>query len=237
MSNWEILLHMVRSVILGTSRGVNTSCVCNGDNILKIMHDVFHFSLGNPIPQPSSADGMGQEEVQVSVKGWSDRTREQRATHLFWTLRDCWRKEKGDTFRTGLRGRVGVRLPSWVRMLLKCPDEPQNAEAHRPLGRLPAALDGGGGGRPGPPALAALARPACVCKFQRPHGCCWRRGQWAEPLVTRRGLLQPRHLQLERRGPAAHPQRLEGPRRSPAVTWRGNSPGHRQCVRALPGPR
>lgn len=61
---------MVRSVILGTSRGVNTSCVCNGDNILKIMHDVFHFSLGNPIPQPSSADGMGQEEVQVSVKGW-----------------------------------------------------------------------------------------------------------------------------------------------------------------------
>lgn len=66
--------------------------------------DMFFILLQEtPFPQPNSTDGVGQEEVPVLAKVWSDRMREQTA-HLFWTLGDYWRKKKGDTFRAGLRG-------------------------------------------------------------------------------------------------------------------------------------
>lgn len=58
-------------------------------------------------------DSMGQEEVQLERKFWSDGMRKHRA-HLFWTLLDPWQKKKGDKCRAGLRGLVDMSVPSFM---------------------------------------------------------------------------------------------------------------------------
>lgn len=55
-------------MVAGASPGVNTSLCCDGDNILKIVSACVLHSPGNPVPS-SSADGLGQGEVQMEEKG------------------------------------------------------------------------------------------------------------------------------------------------------------------------